>query len=93
MIAFTFPPVIANLFFREIINPMETVGAVVHAAFFIASVILLGVSGPRVSNDLVWNNLYVGGSGWHSSGVTFGLGLLGAAFSTAGVDGILHMSE
>ncbi|KAK3683234.1 hypothetical protein LTR37_020428 [Vermiconidia calcicola] len=93
MIAFTFPPVIANLWFREILNPMETVGAVVHAAFFIATVVLLGVSGPRVPDSQVWNNLTVGTSGWTLPGVTFGLGLLPAAFSTAGMDGVLHMSK
>ena len=72
---------------------METVGAVVHGAFFIATVILLGVSGPRVPDSQVWNNLTVGASGWTLPGVTFGLGLLPAAFSTAGMDGVLHMSR
>jgi choline transport protein len=93
MIAFTFPPVIANLWFRKIINPMEAVGAVCHGVFFVATVILLGVSGPRVPDERVWNNLTVGTSGWTLPGVTFGIGLLPAAFSTAGMDGILHMSE
>jgi len=93
MIAFVVPPVIANLWFRKIINSMETVGAVVHGAFFIATVILLGVSGPRSPDSEVWNNLTVGTSGWTLPGVTFGLGLLPAAFSTAGMDGVLHMSE
>ena len=93
MVAFTFPPVIANLWFRKIINPMETVGAVFHAAFFIATVVLLGVSGPRVADHLVWENLTTEASGWGLAGVTFGIGLLPAAFSTAGMDGILHMSK
>ena len=93
MIAFTFPPVIANLWFRKIINPMEGVGAAVHAVFLVASVILLAIGGPRSPASLIWNNLTTGVSGWDSPGVTFGIGLLPAAFSTAGMDGVLHMSE
>ena len=57
MISFTIPPVVANLWFRKIINPMEGVGAIVHAAFFIAAVILLGVAGPRNPQEHPWTDV------------------------------------
>lgn len=92
MCAFVLPPVAANLWFKEILNPMETVGALGHGAFWIASMILLGVTGARSSNAFVWKNITNDVSGWTSPGISFGIGLLPIAFPITSFDGVLHMS-
>lgn len=93
MVLFTFLPVIANLWFRQIIDPMEAVGGLFHIVFFFATAIYLGVNGPKSPHSAVWNNLTSTASGWNLPGVTFGIGLLPAAFSTSGIDGVIHMSK
>lgn len=87
-------PVIMNLWFRKLIKPLELVGAVSHALFPFIIMIWLLVSGPRSTNDQVWTNITYGQdvSGWTSPFLAFGIGLVPSAFSTAGIDGILHIS-
>ncbi|KAF2718173.1 amino acid transporter [Polychaeton citri CBS 116435] len=93
MCAFVVPPVAANLWFKQILNPMETLGAIGHAAFWIASMILLGVAGARSSHEFVWTNVTDNVSGWTKPGVAFGIGLLPIAFPITSFDGVLHMSK
>ncbi|KAK4502131.1 hypothetical protein PRZ48_005554 [Zasmidium cellare] len=93
MCAFVLPPVLANLWFKSILNPMETVGAIGHGAFWLASIILLGVAGARSSNEFVWETLTNNVSGWTQPGIAFGIGLLPIAFPITSFDGVLHMSK
>ncbi len=93
MCAFVIPPVAANLWFKKILNPMETIGAIGHGAFWIVTMITLGVAGARSSNSFVWGTLTNDRSGWTQPGVAFGIGLLPIAFPLTCFDGVLHMSE
>ncbi|KAL8696781.1 MAG: hypothetical protein Q9201_007479 [Fulgogasparrea decipioides] len=93
MCAFIIPPVAANLWFKRIINWMETVGAIGHGAFWVVTMIALGVAGSRSSNTFVWGTLTNDRSGWTQPGVAFGIGLLPIAFPITSFDGVLHMSK
>ncbi|KAL8706333.1 MAG: hypothetical protein Q9225_007967 [Loekoesia sp. 1 TL-2023] len=93
MCAFIIPPVAANLWFKRILNWMETVGAIGHGAFWVATMIALGVAGSRSSNTFVWGTLTHDVSGWTQPGVAFGIGLLPIAFPITSFDGVLHMSK
>ncbi|KAL8691569.1 MAG: hypothetical protein Q9218_003229 [Villophora microphyllina] len=93
MCAFTIPPVAANLWFKKILNGMETAGAIGHGAFWVATMITLGVAGSRSSNKFVWGTLTHDVSGWTQPGVAFGIGLLPIAFPITSFDGVLHMSK
>ena len=88
-------PVVMNLWFRKLIKPLELIGAVSHALFPFIILIWLLVSGPRSTDDQVWTNITYGKdvSGWTSPFLAFGIGLVPSAFSTAGIDGILHISK
>ena len=93
MCAFVVPPVAANLWFKKILNWMETIGAIGHGAFWIATMITLGVAGARSSDKFVWGTLTNDLSGWTQPGVAFGIGLLPIAFPITSFDGVLHMSK
>ncbi|KAK9416764.1 putative Amino acid permease [Seiridium unicorne] len=93
MCAFCVPPLVANLWLKRIIVPMEWIGAVGHGVFWIASIAVLGALGTRSSHSAVWANLTTGVSGWNQPGVTFGIGILPLAFPTTSFDGVIHMSK
>lgn len=93
MCASVVPPVAANLWFKKILNGMETVGAIGHGAFWVATMITLGVAGSRSSDKFVWGTVTNDVSGWTQPGVAFGIGLLPIAFPITSFDGVLHMSK
>ena len=91
--AFVIPPVVANLWFKKLVNWMETIGAIGHGVFWVVTMITLGVAGLRSSNTFVWATLTDDLSGWTQPGIAFGIGLLPVAFPITAFDGVLHMSE
>jgi choline transport protein len=93
MCAFCLPPVVANLWLKAIIVPMEWVGAVGHGLFWIASMAVLVALGTKSSHAEVWENLTTGLSGWDQPGIAFGIGILPLAFPTTSFDGVIHMSK
>ena len=76
MWAFILLPLIFNLYFRELVNTFETVGAILHVVFFIASITALTTLAKRSTTDFVFKTLITGVSGWTNPGVSFGIGLL-----------------
>ncbi|KAF2666911.1 amino acid transporter [Microthyrium microscopicum] len=90
---FIIVPVVFNIWFRKVINTLETVGGVIHIVFFIVNIVLLPVLAVRSSNDYVWNTLTNDLSGWTNPGVAFGIGLLTVTYPISGADGLLHMSD
>ncbi|KAH8898932.1 amino acid transporter [Thozetella sp. PMI_491] len=93
MWAFIVPPVVANLWFGYIINPLEWVGAIGHGVYWIASMITLGAMATKSSHSFVWGTLTHDVGGWEQPGIAFGIGLLPLAFPMTSFDGIIHMSK
>ncbi|KAF2425521.1 hypothetical protein EJ08DRAFT_663586 [Tothia fuscella] len=85
-------PFVFNLWFRKLINALETVGGLCHVCFYIISMVTLVVMAGRSTDEFVWKTLTHGQSGWENQGVTWSLGLLMITFSINGFDGVLHMS-
>jgi choline transport protein len=92
MWAFILIPLVANLYFRRMLNTFETIGGILHFAFFIVSVVTLATLAQHSTADFVFKTLVTGVSGWTNPGVCFGIGLLTVVFPVAGGDGVLHMS-
>ncbi|KAF2667233.1 amino acid transporter [Microthyrium microscopicum] len=86
-------PFVFNLYFKQLLNVLETVGGIFHVLFFLVSIIVLAALARRSTNDYVWNTLTNDQSGWENKGVAWGLGLLTISFSVLGFDGALHMSD
>ena len=80
MWAFILIPLVANIYFRKILNFFETLGAILHVLVFIVSIITLAAMARRSSTDFVFNTLLTGASGWTNPGVSFGIGLLSVAY-------------
>ncbi|OCK78966.1 amino acid transporter [Lepidopterella palustris CBS 459.81] len=93
MWAFTILPFIGNFWFRRLLNPLETVGAICHVAFFIISIITLVVLAQRSTASYVFSTLTHDVSGWSNAAVAWGIGLLTVTFPLTGFDGVLHMSD
>ncbi|KAF2185768.1 amino acid transporter [Zopfia rhizophila CBS 207.26] len=93
MWAFTILPFIGNFWFRRLLNPLETIGAICHVVFFIITIITLVVLAQRSTPDFVFNTLTHDVSGWSNAAVAWGIGLLTVTFPLAGFDGVLHMSD
>jgi choline transport protein len=99
---------IFNIWFRRVLNTLESIGGVVHVVFFFINIITLTVLAQRSTNDYVWKTLTHNVSGWTNPAVSWGLGLLtmtGAIsgkqklhlesyglLTFVGADGLLHMS-
>ena len=92
MFAFAIIPAICNFWTRRILNKLEMIGGICHVAFFLISVITLGVMARRSTSEFVFKTLTNDISGWTNPCVAWSLGLLTVAFPTTGVDGMLHMS-
>lgn len=77
-------PFIFNLWFRKLLNVLETVGGLCHVVFYIISIVTLAIMAQRSTNDFVFKTLTHGQSGWDNLGVSWGLGLLTITFSVNG---------
>lgn len=84
MWGFILVPLIFNLYFRKLLNIMETTGGILHVVFFIVNIITLAVLARRSSVDFVFKTLVTGVSGWTNPGISFCLGLLTVVFPVAG---------
>ena len=84
MWAFIIIPVVFNLYFRKVLNTLETLGAILHIGFFIATIITLTVLAQHSTTDFVFKTLVTGVSGWTNRGASFGIGLLTVVFPVAG---------
>ncbi len=84
MWAFILIPLVFNLFFRKLLNTLETVGAVLHVVFFISTIVTLTVLAQRSTTDFVFKTIVTDVSGWTNPGVSFGIGLLTVALPLAG---------
>jgi choline transport protein len=92
MWAFIIVPLVFNLYIRRLVNTLETIGAIFHVTFYIASIVTLAALAKRSTNEFVWQTLVTDISGWTNPGVSFGLGLLTMTVPLAGADALLHMS-
>lgn len=92
MWVFIIAPLVFNLYFRRVLNSFETIGAIIHVVFFIASIITLVALAKRSTNQFVWQTVVNDISGWTNPGVSFGLGLLTMTVPLVGADALLHMS-
>jgi len=93
MWAFTILPFIANFWFRRLLRPLETVGAILHVLTYIVIIITLVVLAKRSTADYVFNTLTHDVTGWSNPSVAFGIGLLTVTYPLTGFDGVLHMSD
>jgi choline transport protein len=73
---FIVTPLVANIWFRRLLTPMESSGFIFHMVFFIASIVTLVVLGQRSSNEYVWQTIVDDLSGWTNPGVAFGIGCI-----------------
>ena len=89
---FVVVPLVFNLYFKKLLNTFETIGGIVHVAFFIISIATLPALARHSSNQFVWQTLVNDISGWTNPGVSWGLGLLTMTVPLVGADGLLHMS-
>lgn len=81
---FILAPLIGNLWFKKVLNVMETAGGIIHVVFFIVSIITLAALARRSTNEFVFDTLINNASGWTNSGVAFGIGLLPVALGPVG---------
>ncbi|KAK8032610.1 Choline transport protein [Apiospora arundinis] len=94
MCAFVVPPVVGNLWFRRLVEPMEWFGGVCHALFWLVSIVVLGAMGTRGSHASVWASPPRSRAGWDARpGVAFGVGLVPISFPGTGFDGVIHMTK
>jgi hypothetical protein len=89
---FIIAPLVFNLYIRRLVNTLETIGAIFHVTFYIASIVTLAALAKRSTNQFVWQTIVTDISGWTNPGVSFGLGLLTMTVPLAGADALLHMS-
>ena len=84
MWAFILIPLIFNLFFRKLLNTFETIGAILHVTFFIATIVTLSVLAEHSTTDFVFKTIVTDVSGWSNPGISFGIGLLTVVLPLAG---------
>ena len=84
MMAFALIPLVSNLYFRHILNTLETIGGVLHVVFFIVTIVTLGTMAQRTTTDYVFKTITTGISSWTNPGISFGIGLLTVIFPLAG---------
>jgi choline transport protein len=77
-------PFIFNLWFRKLLNLLESLGGVCHVGFYLISIVVLVILANRSTDEFVFKTLTHGQSGWENLGVTWGLGLLTITFSVNG---------
>ncbi|KAH6656610.1 amino acid/polyamine transporter I [Truncatella angustata] len=93
MIATMIIPLLCNLWFRKVLNILETFGGILHICLFVVFIAVLAAMGSKSDTDFVFRTLTHDVSGWSDPGVAWCLGLLSATFSLSGVDSVLHMSD
>lgn len=81
---FTIIPLIFNIWFKRVVNAIETVGIILHVTFYIVTIVTLVALAKRSTNDFVWNTIVHDISGWTNPGAAFGIGLLTAVNSLIG---------
>jgi FtsH-binding integral membrane protein len=84
MWCFIIIPLICNLWFRKVLNTLETIGGIVHFVFFLVNIITLATLAKRSTNDYVFKTLTNDISGWKNPTIAFGLGLLTMTFPISG---------
>ncbi|KAF2822394.1 hypothetical protein CC86DRAFT_300730 [Ophiobolus disseminans] len=101
MWALVLMPFIANFWLPRFINILETIGAICHVTFFIASIITLAALAEKSSVSYVFNTLTNNVSGWSNPTIAWSVGLLTVTYPLTvisliiglGFDGVLHMSD
>jgi len=73
-----------NLWFKRVLNFIETAGSIIHVVFFIVSIITLAAIAQRSTNEFVFKTIINDVSGWTNPGVAFGIGLLPVAVGIGG---------
>ena len=81
---FILAPLFINLWFKKVLNVIETAGGIIHVVFFIVSIITLAALARRSTNEFVFETLVDDISGWTNPGVAFGIGLLPVALGPVG---------
>ena len=84
-------PFLLNFGLRKVLNCLESICAVFHTIFFIATIAIFTLMSQRSTPGFVFNTLTTG-SGWGNPGVAWSIGLLTTAFLISSSDDILHMS-
>lgn len=92
MIAAIVLPLACNLWFRRMLNFLETFGGVLHVCLLIAFIAVLAGRGQKSDESFVFGTLVTDRSGWTNPGVSWSLGLLTVTFSLSGLDSVIHMS-
>ena len=77
-------PLIFNLWFRRVLNSLETIGAITHTVFFVVSIITLTRLARRSTPGYVFGTLVNNISGWKNPVVSWGIGLLTVTFPVVG---------
>ena len=77
-------PLIFNLWFRKVLNSLETIGAITHTVFFMVSIITLTTLAHRSTPGYVFGTLVNNISGWTNPVVSWGIGLLTVTFPVVG---------
>jgi choline transport protein len=78
-----------NVFARRVLVVVELFGGFIHLAFFIATIITLGVMGPRSPASFVFTESFYGLSGWENKGVQWCLGLMTSTSLLTGENHVL----
>ena len=89
-------PILANIWGRKLLKPIEIVGGIFHIIGWplVVATLLACVPAPKRSPTEFVFGTFVGDlSGWSNSGVVFSIGLLTPTLALAGFDGALHLSE
>ncbi len=81
-------PLVFNLWFKKVLNVLETAGAIIHFVFFFVSIITLAALAQRSTTEFVFHTIVNDVSGWTNPGVAFGIGLLPVALGPVGKRGI-----
>ncbi|KAJ9667485.1 hypothetical protein H2201_002354 [Coniosporium apollinis] len=90
---FTVVPFLGSLYFRKMVDVLETFGSICHIVFFVVCIAVLAVLGERSTPGFVFNTLTHDVSGWTDPGVAWGIGLLTVTLPLVGFDSVIHMSD
>lgn len=77
-------PLVANVYARKALKPIEFVGVILHFSLFVVFVVVLITLGGRNSAKYVFTANSNGVSGWENNGVQWCIGLLSAVFPLTG---------
>jgi choline transport protein len=85
-------PLFLNIYAKWSLKVLEVIGGLVHVVLWVAFLTVLWTLSRRSSAEFVFTGTITDLSGYPPV-VSWFLGLLAAAFSIAGFDGVLHMAE